>query len=284
MINILLTGSGGFVGGNLKDFLRTKYNLLTPRSYELNCINNEEVNKYFNENCIDFVIHCGSVGGYRGLSDKDTTIEDNLAMVENILTFKRKETRVILFGSGAMYDRKRELHKVKEEEIGKFEPTELYGKSKMLIAQKIENRDDVLCLNIFGCYGKNEKSSRFPSYVISQNLAHKPIEINQNVVFDYLYIDDLCIIIEYFITHKPQNNILNLTPSESISLEEMAKLVNFIGEYSSEIIIKEQKMNYEYTGDNTKLLRELGGFEFTSYKDGITELYKEIKNSLFQLR
>ncbi|UKI40809.1 MAG: hypothetical protein L6V95_11900 [Candidatus Melainabacteria bacterium] len=69
-----------------------------------------------------------------------------------------------------MYNKARHLKKVKENQIGKNIPNDLYGKSKMLIAQKIQNRLDVLCLNIFACYGYNEKPSRFPSYAINQNL------------------------------------------------------------------------------------------------------------------
>ena len=178
---ILLTGSGGFIGKNLKEYLKHKYVLLTPRSFELNFLDANAICKYFKENKIDFVIHCASVGGARGIQDKDTTIEDNLAMVDNILKYKSADTRVILFGSGAMYDKSRNLHKVKESEIGYVIPKDLYGKSKMLIAEKIKNRDDVLMLNIFACYGYGEKENRFPTYAIKRVIEGENIEINQNV-------------------------------------------------------------------------------------------------------
>ena len=273
---IFLTGSGGFIGGNLKLYLQGKYNLLTPRSYELNLCDSEAVKKYFDDNDIDFVIHCGSVGGYRGQNDKDTTVEDNLAMVENILNYKKNEARVILFGSGAMYDRKRDLQKVREDEIGQHVPSELYGKSKMLIAQKVKDRQDVICFNIFGCYGKGEKSTRFPSYAISQNLKHENIEINQDVMFDYLYIDDLVKIIYYFIENKQKKyNIMNLTPKESITLSKIAKTVNEISGYESKIVINNPVMNYEYTGDNSRLIEEMGSFVFTPYLQGLTVCYNQ---------
>ena len=48
-----------------------------------------------------------------------------------------------------------------KNEIGKFIPKDLYGKSKLLIAEKIKNRNDVLCLNIFGCYGKMYDTQQF---------------------------------------------------------------------------------------------------------------------------
>ena len=270
---ILLTGSGGFIGKNLKSYLYKKYNLLTPRSFELDLTNEAAVRKYFSENQIDFVIHCGSTGGARGIDDKDTTIEDNLAMVDNILKFKHPDTRVILFGSGAMYDKSRNLHKVKESEIGEVIPKDLYGKSKMMIAQKIKDRKDVLCLNIFACYGYGEKENRFPSYAITQVLNKETIEINQNVVFDYLFVEDMQKIIEYFIENIPQDNIINITPDKSISLLEIAEIVNSFSEEKVDITIKNPILNNEYTGDNFLLRKNYPNINFTNIIDGLKKLY-----------
>ena len=320
-MNILLTGSGGFIGKNLKEYLKcprkfcdkpnevrceqnfgvvtlkgeqqvglrgarragcdtrldNKYTLLTPRSYELNLIDEQAVKDYFSNNNIDFVIHCGSTGGARGIQDRDTTIEDNLAMVDNILKYKKENTRVILFGSGAMYGKSRNLHKVKEEEIGSFIPEDLYGKSKMLIAQKIKDRKDVLCLNIFACYGYGEKENRFPSYAINCVLENKTIEINQNCVFDYLFVEDMQRIIYYFIEHKPLNNIINITPTNSISLYEIAQIVS---DGRVDITIKNPVLNNEYTGDNTRLLNNIKGFEFTPIETGLGKLLNYKKGIL----
>ncbi|MBO7612151.1 MAG: NAD-dependent epimerase/dehydratase family protein [Elusimicrobia bacterium] len=277
MKTILLTGSGGFIGKNLKGYLKDKYNLLTPRSFELNLINSDEVKKYFEENKIDFVIHCASVGGARDIQDKDTTIEDNLAMVDNVLKYKSDNVRVILFGSGAMYDKSRNLHKVKETEIGKFIPNDLYGKSKMLIAEKIKDRKDVLMLNIFACYGYGEKESRFPTYAIKSVIDGKNIEINQNVIFDYLWAEDMEKIIHYFIEHEHKNNIINITPTQSISLSEIAEIVNGFENNKVDIIIKNKIMNNEYTGDNTLLLSEFPNLNFTDIKQGLKKLYNYYK-------
>ena len=272
-MNILLTGSGGFVGKNLKKYLGDKYDLLTPRSFELNLISESAVKEYFENNDIDFIIHCGSTGGARGIEDRDTTIEDNLAMVDNLLKYKKSETRVILFGSGAMYDKSRNLHKVNEDEIGNVIPKDLYGKSKMLIAEKIKDRKDVVC----------EKENRFPSYAINKVLAGENIEINQNVVFDYLFVEDMQRIVEYFIHKQPVSNIINITPTDSISLLEIAKIVNNFGEKEVEITINNPVLNNEYTGDNSRLLREIPDFEFTTMEVGLKKLYEYNKNLELQL-
>ena len=273
-MNILLTGSGGFIGKNLKKHLANRYNLFCPRSYELNLCDETAVQSYFANNDIEFIIHCGSIGGARGIEDEKHTIEANLAMVENLLKYKKQDIKVILFGSGAMYGKTRNLHKVKESEIGEFIPQDLYGQSKVKISEIARKRNDVLCLNIFACYGYGEKENRFPSYAINQNLAHKPIEINQNVVFDYLFVEDMAKIIEYFIQNDWQDSVINITPTESVSLTEIAQLVNEISDFKSEIIIKNSVMNNEYTGDNTLLLKNMPSLKFTSMKDGLKKLYE----------
>lgn len=279
-MKILLTGSGGFIGKNLKFYLQGKHQLLTPRSFELDLTNKEAVKEYFKTNDIDFIIHCGSIGGAREIVDKDTTIEDNLAMVDNILLNKKTETKIILFGSGAMYDKSRNLHKVKETEIGKFVPYDLYGKSKLLIYEKIKDRNDVLMLNIFACYGYDEKETRFPSYAINQIIKGENININQNVIFDYLFVEDLEQIVEYFINNMPQDNIINITPTQSSSLLEIANIVKNISKKDININVLNTKMNNEYTGDNSLLLKNYSKIKFTSLENGLKKLYEYNKQKL----
>jgi GDP-L-fucose synthase len=156
----------------------------------------------------------------------------------------------------------------------------LYGKSKLLISEKIKDNQDVVCLNIFACYGYDERETRFPTYAIKQNLNHLPIEINRDVVFDYLFIEDLYKIIKYFIKNQPKENMINVTPINSIKLSEIAQIVNKISDYKSEIVFKTDTLGMEYTGDNTRLLNNIPDFEFTSIENGIKELYDYIKNKI----
>ncbi len=272
-MNILLTGSGGFIGLNLKEYLKTKYTLFCPRSYELDLTHSDAVKKYFQNHNIDLIIHCASIGGVRGQDDPEITIDANLAMLNNLILYRRSGVRIILFGSGAMYDKSKDLHKVKESDIGKYIPYDLYGQAKLKIAEIVKNHFDILCLNIFACYGYNEKPSRFPSYAINQVLKGQDIIINQNVIFDYLFVDDMVKIVEFFIENVPKNNIINITPIKSISLFEIAKIVKEISGVNCKIEIKNQVMNNEYTGDNSILLEEIPNFTFTSMKDGLSKLY-----------
>lgn len=277
---ILLTGSGGFIGSNLKTFLKEKFNLLTPRSYELDLTNSIAVKEYFDHNKIDFIIHCGSVGGVRGEQDQETTIEDNLAMVKNLISAKKDEVRIILFGSGAMFDKSKNLTKIKEKDIEKSNPKDLYGISKLEIYKLIKNRKDVTMLNIFGCYGYDEKPNRFPSYAINKVLNNEDIIINQNCIFDYLFVEDMQKIIEYFINNIPKDNFINITPTKSISLLEIADIVKDFTKKEIGIKILKEELNNEYTGDNSLLINNYPNVQFTDIKKGLKKLFEYNKKEL----
>ena len=87
-------------------------------------------------------------------------------------------------------------------------PMDEYGFYKYVCAKYSENSQNIYDLVIFGIYGKYEDYLyRFISNSIIKNLLKMPIVINQNVVFDYLYINDLVKIVGYFISHKPKYKI-----------------------------------------------------------------------------
>jgi len=271
-MRLLLTGAGGFIGRNLKEHLAHSHTILSPRSAELDLLNAAASRDYFATHPVDFIIHCAARGGVRGVADAATVESDNLLMFQNLLRYKPATARMIIFGSGAQYDRQRDLANVPESELGKHIPRELYGRAKMRMAQQALQRDDVLCLVIFGCYGRYEKQSRFPTYSVLQNLRRQPITINQNVFFDYLYITDLCRITEHFLDRWPSSKVINITPDKSISLLELAEIVNEASGFESPIHVVNPEFNFQYTGENALLHEELPGLHFTEYRTGIIGL------------
>lgn len=106
-----------------------------------------------------------------------------------------------------------------------------------------------------------------------------PIVINQNVIFDFLYINDFLKIIETILETDVQYKEFNITPNESIDLIRIVEIINEIGNYKSEIIVKNSGLNYQYTGDNSRLLKNIGEYRFFSYEESIKDLYNYyIKN------
>ena len=87
-------------------------------------------------------------------------------------------------------------------------------------------------------------------------------------------------IVEYFIAHFPNDKVINITPTESISLLEIAKIVNTFAENKVDIIIKNNIMNNEYTGNNALLLKNYPTLTFTSITNGLRKLYEYNKKGV----
>ena len=78
----------------------------------------------------------------------------------------------------------------------------------------------------------------------------------------------------------PFNNIINITPTNSISLLEIANIVKTLSNKKIEIKINNPEMNNEYTGSNFKLLENYPELKFTTIEDGLKKLYDYNKSLL----
>lgn len=268
MKNILLTGSGGFIGKHLVKHLN-EYKLFTPRSWELNLLDSEATKRYIEENNINFIIHSASYG-VRITPDAilDEVAKPNIEMFNNLA---ESNLPMITIGSGAEYDKSSSIVMVKEEDFGKSIPKDPYGYSKYMISKEIEKRENILNLRVFGIYGEGEDSSRVTTCIVNAKIKNEPVVLNQNVRFHFIWIEDFCKIVKHFVEHPTKEKFLNVVPNESIEIVDLARLAGV------ETIVKNDGLNKEYTADNSKLMKELGVFEFTSYKKGLQNLYLEKK-------
>ena len=271
-MNILLTGSGGFIGRHLKEHLKNKYNLITPRSWELNLLNQADVDEYFNNHQIEMIIHLAAAG-VRITPDatNEMVAKPNIEMFDNLAKHVSETCKMIVLGSGAEYDKSKPIVNVKESEFGKSIPQDPYGYSKYLISKKIEKQESILNLRVFGVYGIGESPTRVTSAIVNAKIKNEPVVLNQNVRFCFVWIEDLCKIIEYFIENPTEEKFINVTPNESIEIADMAKLIGV------EVSLKNGGMNNEYTGDNTLLKSIVSDFEFCSYKTGLLNMYEVLK-------
>lgn len=275
MKNILLTGSGGFIGKHLKEYFK-EYNLFTPRSFQLNLLDKKETEKYLKNNNIEFIIHSASCGVR---ISPDASLEDvakpNIEMFNNLA---ESGLPMISIGSGAEYDKSKPIINIKEEDFGKSIPKDPYGYSKYMISKEVEKRSNILNLRLFGIYGLFEDSSRVTSCIVNAKIKNEPVILNQNVRFHFIWIDDFCKIVKHFVEHPTKEKFLNVVPTESIEIVKLAEIAKV------ETIIKNEGLGKEYTADNARLLKEIGEFNFTSYNDGLENFYRQQKCELLNER
>lgn len=277
MKHILLTGSGGFIGRYLKLSLEPLGRVFCPRSSELNLLDGGSVRDYIARNQIDFIVHSAAAGvRISGTSTVQSVLKPNLEMFDNLACLG---IPMITFGSGAEYDKRRDLCKVKEEDFGLYIPEEPYGLSKYLISKKIEKLSHVLNLRIFGIYGVGEHPSRLTSYIIRQIINKQPVFLNQNAVYDFLYIYDFCTVVQAFVRQFPKEKFINITPTQSIELLDLVHKMIRVWGADIKVCVKNQGLNKEYTGDNSLLLYLLPRLTFTSYADGFCRMKQKIQGS-----
>lgn len=282
MVRILVTGANGFIGRNLAECLADKFEILSPSREELNLLDEDAVYKYIADKKIDIVVHCAMVGGTRDTLDRPNVCYENCRMFFNIVRNADKVKKIIHFGSGAEYDFRFYQPKMSEDYFDKHVPIDDYGFAKYVCSKYIlAANKNIIGVRPFSVFGKYEKYHiRFISRSILNNIFGLPIVINQNIFFDYIYINDLVKIIEYLINNDVREKIYNLCTSKTVDLISIANLVNQIGDNKSEIKILKQGVGKEYSGNNSRLLAELGDFSFIPIEQAIRELYNWHKANL----
>lgn len=272
---ILLTGGNGFIGKNIQEsFLADKYEIVAPRSFELNLIDTDCVDEYFKDKTFDVVLHSACKPGHRNAKDFTNLFYSNLRMFENLERHKDKFEKLINFGSGAIYDVSKNISNVKETDIFKNVGKDDHSFCKYVEHKLIDKLDNFIDLNIFGIFGKYEDwEIRFISNAICKAIHGIDITLRQNRRFSYLYVDDLMPILEYFIENNAKYNSYNIVPNEPVELVQIAELVKKISGNNISIKVSNDGYGLDYYGNNSRLIGEFE-FKFTNIEDSIKKLFK----------
>ena len=273
-MKILITGGSGFIGRNLFEGLKDKYVVFAPTHQELDVADYLALEKFINKQKIEIIIHAAVKGG-------NNVFENTLRMFVSIIRNAEKLDKIIHFGSGAEYDKTRDLIKIKESAWGNRIPADSYGLAKFICSEIAKNNKKIKTLRLFGVYGKYEDYRfKFISNTIAKVLLGLPIVIKQDVIFDYLYIDDLLKIIDYFLAHSSRYSEYNIVPPLPIKISTIAGIVANITSRNPKIIIKNQGMNLQYTANNSQLLKFYPSLQFTPYSEGINRLYEYYRKNI----
>ncbi len=250
---VLLTGGNGFIGKNLKEsFLAQKYNLLTPGSKDLNLCDEDAVARYFDEHRIDIVIHSAVKPNHRNAKDMSNIFYSNTRMFFNLERYSDRYQKMLVLGSGAIYDLRYYRPLMKEEEYTRFLPADEHGYCKYVCEKVIEKSSNIYDLRLFGIFGKYEDYAiRFISNAICKTLYDLPVTLRQNRRFSYLYVDDLPPVIDHFIESTPQYKAYNVVPDQVVSLYDLARMVVRISGKDLPILVGQEGMGLEYSGDNS---------------------------------
>lgn len=278
MKSVLLIGATGFIGRNFREYAikNTDYQLICPSSKELDCTDDVSVEGFLKDHYYDAVLHFGN---YSAFNHQDRTadreLELNLRSYELFATYSDSYGRMFYAGSGAEYDKRKNLINVCEEDIGKTIPADIYGLYKYIIGQRIESSKNAYNLRLFGIYGKYEYyPSKFISGICAKAVKGIPFTIRQNVYFDYLWVDDFIRMLVLMIEKETlRYHTYNMTSGKRISLLEICEIVSKISGNRERPTVYKEGLAKEYTASNKRFLEEFPDFEFTDHERAISELY-----------
>lgn len=170
---------------------------------------------------------------------------------------KQSNAKIIIPSTVSLYSES----KSKFNENTRIEPNGIYSLSKYVCEQitKIYNLD-YLILRIGIVYGKNQKYSMLIPNIIKHIKENKTIEIfGGDQVRDFLYIDDLCDLINYSILNNI-SGLFNVGFGKSYSIKQVIEIIE-------NIMNKKCKVKYKKIKDN----------EITNYKID-NSLIKKVTN------
>ncbi len=267
---ILLTGGTGFIGGNILPILQKKYEVKSPRRNELNINDESSVDEYLSNNKFDILIHSANITPGKNSADKmENMLEYTIKAFLNFQKHSDKFEKIFYFGSGAEYDKRKDIVLIKETDIGNSIPADQYGLAKYVINQIARGSKNIYNLRIFGCYGPTDAKTKFIRDCIDCCLEHKPITIRQNCYFDYMYVEDLARIIDKMINSELKYHDYNICTGKRIDLLTIAKIIDKKMQNDQGIKIGQEGLNKEYTANNARLLSDIGAFDYTCIEDGI---------------
>jgi GDP-L-fucose synthase len=278
-VKILITGANGFLGKHFKEhYSNEEHKVFSFGRQQLDVTDSKAVEEFFRNNHVDIVLHTAVKGGRRDQLDTLDDFIDNMLMFRNLSKYSGQYGLMINFGSGAEFDRSRQIQNAEEDEIYERWPSDYYGQSKNLITREINKHSNIINLRLFGCFGLHEKKNRMIKGNILKTEQDKDIVIYQNKMMDFFYIKDLCKVVDYIIK-DPENfpyKDLNMCYKEKTDLEAVSKIIvnNSLYKKSIRVIIEKDGMGNSYSGCSDKLLSL--GVDFIGLESGIAEVYKNL--------
>jgi len=287
-MRLLITGGSGFIGRNLAEQLASTYEVLAPSSAELDLLNEQAVRDYLDAHTFDVIVHAATTRSNRRLAAPPDMLDRNCRMffnlARNLVPNQERFGKMIHFGSGAEYDRTQLPPRVREDYFDTRVPRDAYGFSKYICAKYIERSDRIINLRLFGVFGAYEDYTvRFISNACCRALKGLPIVLRQDVVFDYLYVKDLARITMWFIENEPRHKAYNVCTGRPVALTELARIVAQVSGRNPSVSVMTEGTGQEYSGDNSRMLAEMGGYQFYDLQSSIQDLYSWYEQQLSAL-
>lgn len=267
---ILITGTDGFIGKNLKNELNQKYLVSEINEnifYEKNWI--KYLSNYLYDMNPTIVFHVGACSNTLE-TDVNYIMKLNFEFSKQLSDWSKKNNKKLIYSSSAASYGDNNIY-----------PSNLYGWSKYVAEQYI-NLNGGVSLRYFNVYGPGEENKGKMSSVIFQVLEHKKNSNDKFILFpnkpkrDFVYVDDI-VNANIFASENFKNfsgNFYEVGRGESRPFEDILNILDCKYDYVEE---KKIPKGYQFYTCSDKSKWMSGWESKYSLEEGI-DLYKKKYN------
>jgi GDP-L-fucose synthase len=297
METILVTGGYGLVGCALQKISTkyTKYKFIFMSSKDCDLINWNQTISYFNKIKPEYVIHLAAcVGGlFKNMKCKVDMLEKNIFINSNVLKacHQLKVKKLISCLSTCIFPDKIN-YPINESMLHDGPPhnsNDAYAYAKRLLeihskSYQEQYNNNFICVIPTNIYGPNDNFNLNNGHVIP-SLIHKCYIAKQNKepfvicgsgnpLRQFIYSEDLADLFMKIleIYDDKSSIILSVNEKDEVSIRDIALSIADKFDYKN-IIFDKSKPDGQYkkTADNTKLLKLIGDYDFTTINNGLSK-------------
>ena len=310
METILVTGGSGLIGSALKKISNSyPYKFIFTNSSDADLTNQSETNIIFNLYKPDYVIHlAANVGGlFKNMNHKVDMFEKNLMINYNVVkscyTYNVKKSINCL--STCIFPNKT-TYPINEEMLHNGPPhnsNDTYAYAKRMLdiqcnAYNNEKNTNFICVIPTNVYGEHDNYSLTDGHVIPA-LIHKcynakktnedfTVKGSGKPLRQFIYSEDLAKLFMWTLENynKKTPLILSVREKDEISIENVARLIAREFDYEDRIKFDTSFSDGQFkkTADNTKLMNNIGDFQFTPIGEGIKNSVKWFNENYYKAR
>lgn len=291
--NVLITGGSGFLGRRLS-VSQPDWTYISSKDCDLT--DTEQVRQLLNDMKPDAVIHLAArVGGIKDNIENQADFYYLNTMMNTNVIHQAHEAgiqRVLSSLSTCAFPEDVNRFPFNEGDFfgGPPTPTNFsYGMTKRMLqassmAYREQYKRNYATFSPSNIYGPGDHFNKETSHFVAA-LIHKIADAKDGSTIELwgtglplrqqLYVDDLCDIIPLLLEKHNTSKPLIVAPSENLSILEMAQIL--VKKSGKDVTITfNGKMDGQFRkdGSNIELLRVIKNFNFTKFKDGVSNTYR----------
>lgn len=233
---ILITGSEGFIGTHLKNYLKDKYEIIPfdiRLSWDLDVKNRKNLINFVKEKNPDIIIHLAANPDIvRSLADSQGDLELNVSGTINVLEAAREvKPELVIFTSTAQVYGEPKQEKMREDHP--IAPKSPYAIAKYAAEEYCRFYHQkygvpAVVFRFFNIYGPNQAPYVVVPVLIDKiSRAEREVEMlgSKDDSRDFIFVKDLCSAFEATIEKKPAGKTMNIGSGEEISILELAQTI-----------------------------------------------------------